>query len=141
MAFWDGVKNFMGFEGSEYEEEQDVKQADNNYDISSKSQPRIVTPERKAKGAVAPAQMQVIIVKPDHFEDVKMIADHINAHRSVVLNLEASNRETSRRIIDFISGATYANHGTIKKVAGSTFMITPSGVDIAGEDLMEEYEY
>lgn len=85
--------------------------------------------------------MQVVIVKPDHFEDVTMIADHINAKRSVVLNLEASNRETSRRIIDFISGVAYANHGTIRKVANSTFMITPNEVDISGELLMEDYEY
>ena len=83
--------------------------------------------------------MQVVIVKPDHFEDVTMIADHLNARKSVVLNLESSNRETSRRILDFLSGVAYANGGSIRKVANSTFMITPGSVDIMGELYMDEY--
>ena len=83
--------------------------------------------------------MQVVIVKPDHFEDVTMIADHLNAKKSVVLNLEASNRETSRRILDFLSGVAYANGGSIRKVANSTFMIAPNDVDVMGELMMDEY--
>lgn len=145
MALWDNVKNFMGFESGDYDEEAEVQQQEEPaaYEASSqRKEPRILGSEKKNKNnSGVSSQMQVIIVKPDHFEDVTMIADHINAKRSVVLNLESSNRETSRRIIDFISGVTYANHGTIKKVAGSTFMITPSGIDIAGEELMEEYDY
>ena len=73
------------------------------------------------------------------FEDVTMIADHLNAKKSVVLNLEAANRETSRRIIDFISGVAYANKGSIRRVANSTFMIAPSDVDVMGELMMDDY--
>ncbi len=143
MAFFDKVKDFMGFDSGEYDPENEGAEQNGSENISSVSQPRVLVGERKSKknGEAASQQMQVIIVKPDHFEDVTMIADHINARRQVVLNLESANRETSRRIIDFISGVTYANHGTIKKVSGGTFMITPSGIGIGGEDLMEDYDY
>ena len=84
--------------------------------------------------------MQVVLVKPDRFEDVTSIADHLNEKKTVVLNLEASNRDVSRRIIDFLSGVAYANHGNIRKVANSTFIIVAHDVDVMGELMLEDYE-
>ncbi|MBE6760966.1 MAG: DUF552 domain-containing protein [Ruminococcaceae bacterium] len=77
--------------------------------------------------------VQVVLVKPTRFEDAPSVADHLNARKTVVLNLEAANRETSRRLIDFLSGTAYATRGNIKKVANSTFIITPANVDVLGE--------
>ena len=57
----------------------------------------------------------------------------------VVLNLESTNKEVSRRLVDFLSGVAYANNGQIKRVANSTFIITPYNVDIMG-DLLDELE-
>lgn len=85
-------------------------------------------------------QMQVVLVKPERYEDVASIADHLNDRKTVVLNLEAADREVSRRIVDFLSGATYANHGNIKKVSKGTFLIVPNGVDMMGELMIDEYE-
>ena len=81
----------------------------------------------------------VVLVRPERFDDVPSIADHLNAKKTVVLNLESADREVSRRIIDFLSGVAYANRGSIKKVANSTFIITPYNVDIMG-DLLDELE-
>ena len=47
--------------------------------------------------------------------------------------------DIARRLIDFLSGVAYANEGTIKKVALSTYIITPYNVDIVG-DLIDELE-
>ena len=77
--------------------------------------------------------VQVVLVKPTRFEDAPSVADHLNARKTVVLNLEAANRETSRRLIDFLSGTAYATRGNIKKVANSTYIITPANVDVLGE--------
>ncbi len=77
--------------------------------------------------------VQVVLVKPTRYEDAPSIADHLNARKTVVLNLEAANRETSRRLIDFLSGTAYATRGNIKKVANSTYIITPANVDVLGE--------
>ena len=67
------------------------------------------------------------------------IADQLNAKHTVVLNLESASKEVSRRLIDFLSGVAYANNGQIKRVATSTFIITPYNVDIMG-DLLDELE-
>ena len=68
------------------------------------------------------------------------IADHLNAKKTVVLNLEAANRDVSRRIIDFLSGVAYANNGNIRKVANSTFIIVPTDVDVMGELMLDDID-
>ena len=72
----------------------------------------------------ATTQLKVVLVKPERFEDASTIADHLNNKRTVVLNLESTNKEVSRRLVDFLSGVAYANNGQIKRVANSTFIIT-----------------
>ena len=59
--------------------------------------------------------------------------------RTVVLNLESVSKDVARRLIDFLTGVAYANNGQIKRVANSTFIITPYNVDVMG-DLLDELE-
>ena len=87
----------------------------------------------------AATQLQVVLVKPEKFEDASAIADHLREKRTVVLNLESTNKEIARRLLYFLSGVAYANEGKIKKVAISTYIITPYNVDILG-DLIDELE-
>ena len=87
----------------------------------------------------AATQLQVVLVKPERFENASEIADHLREKRTVVLNLESTNKEIARRLLDFLSGVAYANGGKIKKVAISTYIITPYNVDILG-DLIDELE-
>ena len=84
-------------------------------------------------------QLQVVLVKPERFEEAAGIADNLNERRTVVLNLESTNRDVSRRLLDFLSGVAYASNGQIKRVANSTYIITPYNVDIMG-DLIDELE-
>nr|WP_297282631.1 cell division protein SepF [uncultured Agathobaculum sp.] len=84
-------------------------------------------------------QLAVVLVKPDRFENAAEIADHLKDKRTVVLNLEQTNKDIARRLVDFLSGVAYANEGKIKKVANSTYIITPYNVDIMG-DLIDELE-
>ena len=67
------------------------------------------------------------------------VLDNLRDKRTVVLNLENTNKDVSRRILDFVSGVAYAQDGKIKKVAVSTFIVTPYNVDILG-DLIDELE-
>jgi len=87
----------------------------------------------------ATTQLQVVLVKPERFEDASGIADHLNAKRTIVLNLESATKDVTRRLIDFLSGVAYANNGQIKRVANSTYIITPYNVGIMG-DLLDELE-
>lgn len=85
------------------------------------------------------AQLQVVLVKPERFDNVSEIADHLRDKRAVVLNLESTHKDVARRLVDFLSGCAYALDGKIKKVAISTYIITPYNVDIVG-DLIDELE-
>lgn len=87
----------------------------------------------------ATAQLKVVLVKPERFENAAEIADHLREKRTVVLNLEQTNKDIARRLIDFLSGVAYAQEGKIKKVAVNTYIITPYNVDLMG-DLIDELE-
>lgn len=87
----------------------------------------------------ATTQLKVVLVKPERFETASEIADHLKNRRTVVLNLETTNKDVARRLVDFLSGVAYAGEGKIKKVAANTYIITPYHVDIEG-DLIDELE-
>lgn len=87
----------------------------------------------------AATQLQVVLVKPERFENASEIADHLREKRTVVLNLESTNKDVARRLLDFLSGVAYAQEGEIKKVAKQTFLVTPFNVRFEG-DLLDELE-
>lgn len=89
----------------------------------------------------ATTQLQVVLFRPERFgEETRTIADELLKMHTVVLNLENTNKDISRRIIDFLSGVAYANGGKIKRVATDTFIITPYNVDLTGDDVLDELE-
>ena len=149
MGLWDSIKNIMTIpEEDGYEEEYTETEEDNSKKkvteeetyTKKENTPKIFQNNKAKTISYTPNQMQVVLVKPDRFEDVTSIADHLNDKKTVVLNLEAANRDVSRRIIDFLSGAAYANHGNMRKVANSTFIIVPTSVDVMGELMLEDFE-
>lgn len=137
MGVFDKLKDFMGVGEEDYEEEEMefVRREDSDRSMGINDQKR----SNKVVNIHTTAQLQVILVKPERFDDAASIADHLNEKRTVVLNLESTNKDVSRRLVDFLSGVAYANGGQIKKVANSTFIITPYNVDILG-DLIDELE-
>lgn len=146
MSLFESIKNIMSIPDDDYDDEMDPiaeekpapKKAEEPAYTRKEASPRLV---KSKSGSVMPSsQMQVVLVKPDRFEDVTSIADHLNERKSVILNLEAANRDVARRIVDFMSGAAYANHGNIRQVANSTFMIVPNGVDMMGESVLEDFD-
>ena len=130
-------------EGEAYEEqprERPSRSSSNWEDTDSYS--AVAEPSRAADNVVninATTQLQVVLVKPVEFEEASNIANHLRDKRTVVLNLESANKEISRRMVDFLSGVAYALEGKIKKVAISTYIITPYNVDIIG-DVLDELE-
>lgn len=150
MGLFDKIKNILTIpEEDEFEEErEEVVEEETRKRVSynepaakrTDSTPRIIGGGKSKTVNFNPAQMQVVLVKPERYEDVKAIADHLNDRKSVVLNLESADRDVSRRIVDFLSGATYANRGNIRKISRGTFLIVPYGVDMMGELMLDEFE-
>lgn len=85
------------------------------------------------------AQLKVVLIRPERFEPAAQIADHLRDKHAIVMNLENTPKDVSRRLIDFLSGVAYALDGKIKKVAVNTYIITPYNVDLSG-DQMDELE-
>ncbi len=143
MGLFDKIKGFIN---DPEDEDDEFDMPDDSMDFVSKGDDKEAetsfSSEKKSNKVVnihATAQLQVVLVKPERFDDASAVADHLNAKRTVVLNLESANKDVARRILDFLSGVAYANDGQIKKVANCTFIITPYNVGIMG-DLLDELE-
>lgn len=85
----------------------------------------------------AGSQFQVVLIKPERFETAAEIADHLRSKHAVLVNMETTPKETTRRLVDFLSGVTYAIDGNIRKVASNTYIITPPNINLVG-NLMDE---
>lgn len=151
MGLWESIKNIMVIpDEDDYENEvaentervtREKAQEENSYSYTPKKEtPAKLIKSKTISYTQSQGSMQVVLVKPDRFDEVTTIADHLNEGKTVVLNLEESARETSRRIVDFLSGVAYANGGNMRKVAKNTFIIVARGIDVMGELLPEEFE-
>ena len=88
---------------------------------------------------ISGSAIELKVVKPESYKNASQIADHLLNSRTVVLNLESTNKETARRLIDFLTGAAYAIGGDIKKVSNNTYVITPGdNVAVSGDKLQTE---
>lgn len=122
-----------------YEDEEEEMYEEDFAPVSMKESSRELERRNKVVNIHTTTQLQVVLVKPERFENASEIADHLRDKRTVVLNLEQTDKTIARRLIDFLSGVAYANEGTIKKVALATYIITPYNVEILG-DLIDELE-
>ena len=148
MSLLDSLKKGLFDQEDDYEDQYiddgpQMVSNNNNASVGAEDEVDDSAENAKKKGKVvninATTQLKVVLVKPERFEDASTIADHLNNKRTVVLNLESTNKDVARRLIDFLSGVAYAGEGKIKKVAANTYIITPYHVDIMG-DLIDELE-
>lgn len=144
MALRDTLRNLIGIPENDYDNDHDDEMQSGNIDQQEEEQTSMASPasDRKHNKVVnihATTQLAVVLVKPERYEDAASIADHLNAKKTVVLNLEQTSKDVSRRLIDFLCGVAYANNGQMKRVANNTYIITPYNVDIMG-DLLDELE-
>ena len=86
------------------------------------------------------ASIEMVVVKPEKLESVTQIADYLVDRKTNLLNLEETNKEVARRLIDFLNGVAYAINGDLRKVATNTYVITPSNVELSGEKMNTNQE-
>jgi cell division inhibitor SepF len=80
-----------------------------------------------------PHSVRVHLVLPRSFNDAQQIADRFKQGIPVILNLQGSDTELSKRLIDFTSGLTYALNGGMQRVADKVFLLTPRNVEVSAE--------
>lgn len=150
MAFFDKVKKALGLDSDYFDVDEDLpEEEEEEYEAPKPARrDRPLTERRSA--AMAPgstkvvdihttAKLQVVLKKPEHFDEATTIADELLERRTVVLNLEATAKDEAGKLLCFLSGVAYANGGKLKKIAASTYIITPYNVDVMG-DLLDELE-
>ena len=143
MGFGDTIKKlFIG-------EEEEPNGYTNNYD------PEVDAPEDYQEEGYVPApetrgttnvsmssgsSIEMVVVKPEKLGSVTQIADYLVDRKTILLNLEETNKDTARRLIDFLNGVAYAINGNLRKVATNTYVVTPSNVELSGEKIRAEQE-
>ena len=142
MSILDELKKWTHpYEDEDEEYEEDFVEDTRKEPVFEERRSRDRAEDRRNKvvNIHATTQLKVVLVNPERFENASEIADHLKDKRTVVINLESTNKDIARRLVDFLSGVAYAGEGKIKKVAANTYIITPYHVDIEG-DLIDELE-
>ena len=160
MSFWDEIKNFTKPYNDDEEFDDYDDEMDDTFEEPAAEQPQR-TP-RFGRREAAPAQeetftpatvnttafstsgfsgqvvstsnkVQLVLVRPESFNDAPTIAANMRAKKAVVLNLEGVEKGLARRIVDFLSGCGYALDGTVKKVSQSTYVFCPHNMEVLGD--------
>lgn len=95
------------------------------------SEPRLSKKNNLVNLANSQKPIKVIVVEPYSFDDAQQIADHLKNRKPVVVNFENTDKDIAKRMVDFISGTTYALSGNIQKIGNNIFFCVPSNVDIS----------
>ncbi len=160
MSFWDEIKNFTK-PYSDEDDYDDYEDGDDGFEepaAQPERTPRFgrreaapvqepaFTPAAPAAPAFTPAastgfggqvvtsnKVQLILVRPESFNDAPTIAANMRAKKAVVLNLEGVDKNLARRVVDFLSGCGYALDGTVKKVSQSTYVFCPHNMEVLGD--------
>lgn len=132
MKLVDKVLGFMGFEEEQEEDEKRPRgEAAEEPSFQRKRE------REKEKGTVlnlhSQRQVRVVVVEPRSFDEAKDITDNLKNRRPVIVNLEQAEPEMAKRVVDFVSGATYALNGSLQKVGNGIFLFVPNNVDIASD--------
>lgn len=126
----DKVIGIMGF--SDEEPEVDIFE-ENEREKSSQEEVRSNRKNAQVVSIHSQKQMRVVVMEPTSFEEAQNIADQLKSRRPVIVNLENAEKMLAKRIVDFISGTTYALNGNMQKVGNGIFLFVPTNVDISGE--------
>ncbi len=136
--FMNKMLNIVGFGGEEYEE--DIYEEDTTLDYEPSVFERL-NDRRNSKVVKihnSSAQMRVVVIQPESFEEARDITNHLKSRKPIVVNLESVEKQVARRIIDFLSGAVFALDGDIQKVSNGIFVIAPNNVDIMSDVIKNE---
>jgi cell division inhibitor SepF len=122
--------NDVTFKDFDRREEQRPAPAPAPAPAAAPAQKKVEEPPIIKNSLSSQENIELKVVKPESFDEVSSIADHLLANCTVVLNLELLDKAASLRMLDFLNGITYSKDGEIKKVAQSTYIITPHNVDV-----------
>ncbi|MBE5813540.1 MAG: cell division protein SepF [Clostridiales bacterium] len=128
--------NLVGFDSEEElmeEEENNSSFISKTYDTNKETTNPFKKNNSKLVNLSNANQLKLVVMQPTSFDDAQDVCDHLKEKKPVVINLEYADKETARRLIDFLSGAVYGVDGHIQKVSPTIFLIVPFNVDILSD--------
>ncbi len=137
MSIVNKMLNLIGFDTPEDDYEEELLSNTGNMGTMSYDDEETDTTNDGKRNKVVKihttAQLKLVVMQPESFEDARDIANHLKSKKPVVMNLESVEKDIARRIVDFLSGAVYALDGNIQKVSNGIFLIAPYNVGIMGD--------
>ena len=130
MSTFNKMMKWIGF-GEEEEEIYEVEETEEEEAVSVEP---AFSLGRKAKvsSISSGSPSKVVVIYFANFDDAKDAADHLKNRRPIVANLEKLDNESTRRVVDFLSGAVYGLGGKMQNVSNRILLITPSNVEVTG---------
>jgi cell division inhibitor SepF len=101
-------------------------------DTAEEPQPR--RGRRRAPAGNGGGVASMHVVTPRSFNDAQQVADEFKRSKPVIINLQSTDRELSKRLIDFSSGMTYALGGGMQRISQGIFLLTPENVEVSAEE-------
>ena len=160
MSFWDEIKNFAKPYSDEDDYDDFDEEMTDSFEEEAPAERAPRFSRREAAPAQEPAfapaattaftpvagsgfngqvvntssnKIQLILVRPESFNDAPTIAANMRAKKAVVLNLEGVEKNLARRIVDFLSGCGYALDGSAKKISQATYLFCPYNMEVLGD--------
>ena len=140
--FMNKVLNFMGIGDVEEGQEEGFAEEAKEEFFSPEPKTRYTDPVhtpahsgRKSKvvNIHATTQLKVVVLQPTTYNDATEIAGHLKEKKPVVVNLEKLDKDTARKIVDFLSGAVFALDGSMQKVSNGIRLLVPYTMGIMGD--------
>lgn len=125
MGMFEKIKKFLSLQDLDEEMEEESAGEESS---AQRTQPR---PRATIISLPSAKKQEIMIQEPLNFADAQEVADSLKVKKSIIINLRRTDKDLAKRIVDFLSGISYALDGHIQKVSENIFLFTPANIDIS----------
>ena len=126
----DSLKKFFTLEEDSFSPDELLSESLEPSELPDVSQVMEPSSRNKVVGLPHPRKQEIVVLEPASFADAREIAETLKVKKSILLNMRKTDKELARRIVDFLSGISYAIDGHSQKVADQIYLFTPGNIEI-----------
>lgn len=137
MSFLDKLKDQFVDHDEDYEEEYEDEEEE---EVQAPQTPRSSATVTRRASVRQTKPYTMVVVNPQTYEDAEKIGDHLKESRPVVMNMEKTEDEQARRIVDFVQGIMYALDGRIDHISENIYLCAPNNMSVSRESFADVTE-
>lgn len=130
------IKKFFTVEDFDMDEEE-ISDEEEEFE---EAQPSRIRKRGNVISFPKPDQQNIVIMEPMDLNEARDVADNLKCSKPIIVNLQKVEKDMARRVIDFISGITYALDGHVQKIQEDIFLFTPTNIEIVPPSKKEQKE-